>query len=265
MIDGYTQPGARANTRELGSDAVLLIEINGGMAPSRNGLTLNGGDSTVRGLVINRFDTAIVVTSDRNVIAGNFVGTDPAGVAARGNVIGVHVSSGAGNFVGGASAAARNVVSGNDGINVAVGNGPNFPSPSGTIIQGNYVGTTASGTGRVDLRVAPMGGASGIYLGAGDGTVIGGSSATARNVIAGNHDGIFCAGENTNITIQGNYVGVDATGAAALGNLEYGITVESGGGPNQQVVGLTIGGTAAGAGNVISGNDGGASSFPPAN
>ena len=65
VVDGYTQPGASANTNppELGSNAVLNIELDGSMAaagphpPSVHGLVIVAGGSTVRGLVINRFVT----------------------------------------------------------------------------------------------------------------------------------------------------------------------------------------------------------------
>ncbi len=253
-IDGYTQPGARANTLAIGSDAVLLIEIDGLGDANGTGITLGGGDSTLRGLVINRFTTGVIADSDRNVIAGNFVGTDAAGVADLGNLLnGIVIVSGAGNLVGGASAAARNVVSGNVENNIVVGGfDTNFtPSPARTIIQGNYVGTNAAGTSRVESGGGQIGG-DGILLTSGDGTVIGGASAYARNVISGNTGrGIFCRDNNTNLTIQGNFIGVDATGAVALGNHQVGISVTSGTTPAD---GFTIGGTATGAGNVISGN-----------
>ena len=71
IIDGYSQPGARANTLATGSDASLLIEIDG-TTVRNDGFTLGGGGSTLRGLVINRFDTGIRVISDNNVIAGDF-------------------------------------------------------------------------------------------------------------------------------------------------------------------------------------------------
>src|SRR6478672_2389911 len=57
-IDGYTQPGASANTLESGDNAKILIELNGASAGSGiSGLTLGSGSagSTVRGLTINRF------------------------------------------------------------------------------------------------------------------------------------------------------------------------------------------------------------------
>ncbi len=56
IIDGYTQPGAAANTSALAFDATLLIEINGaGAGEIASGLVITSGGSTVRGLAINRF------------------------------------------------------------------------------------------------------------------------------------------------------------------------------------------------------------------
>jgi len=90
-IDGYTQPGASANTLAVGNNAVLLIEINGSASPLTGsflqaGLTTvaSGGNSIIRGLVINRFADprfvgipGIALFGDGNVIEGNFIGTDP--------------------------------------------------------------------------------------------------------------------------------------------------------------------------------------------
>src|SRR5262249_8120778 len=85
VIDGYTQPGASPNTLPQGGNAVLLIELAAvGVVPGPQGaLTISGGNTTVRGLVINRTalgGTAIVVTgSGGNHIEGNFLGTDATG------------------------------------------------------------------------------------------------------------------------------------------------------------------------------------------
>src|SRR5207248_2151842 len=90
-IDGYTQPGSSANTHATtqGINAVLKIELSGAMAPANsnfNGLTINADNCTVRGLVINSFQhNAIDVSSNGNVIAGNFIGTNAAGTAALPN------------------------------------------------------------------------------------------------------------------------------------------------------------------------------------
>src|SRR5439155_9421870 len=56
IIDGYTQPGSTANIQATSDDAVLKVELNGTSAGGGvNGLTISAGNSTVRGLVINRF------------------------------------------------------------------------------------------------------------------------------------------------------------------------------------------------------------------
>ena len=54
-IDGYTQFDARRNTLAVGSDAVLRIELDGGVAGPFDGLLIGAGNCVVRGLVINRF------------------------------------------------------------------------------------------------------------------------------------------------------------------------------------------------------------------
>ena len=54
-IDGYTQLGSSANTLAVGSNAVLLIELDGTATNAGvNGLAVSAA-TTVRGLVINRF------------------------------------------------------------------------------------------------------------------------------------------------------------------------------------------------------------------
>jgi hypothetical protein len=66
-IDGYTQPGAKPNSLAIGTNAVLLIEINGSSLPAgQTGLTVGsayGNGQVVRGLVINGFTTNVAVTN----------------------------------------------------------------------------------------------------------------------------------------------------------------------------------------------------------
>src|SRR5438270_5495227 len=135
IIDGYTQPGSSPNTLQNSDNAVLLIELNGSAVPLGpcaafcGGLTITAGNSMVRGLVVNRFtgnfqDYAIVLQgSGGNVIEGNFIGTNPTGVAAAANGVtrGIAVFSSSNNTIGGATPSARNVISGNNqsGINIS--------------------------------------------------------------------------------------------------------------------------------------------------
>ena len=111
-------------------------------------------------------------------------------------------------------------------------------------IVGNYIGTDATGT--VDLGNTRFG----IELDNSASNQIGGSTAADRNVISGNgFEGIslWNAGSTLNV-IQGNYIGVDTTGNAGLGNSSDGIVI--GGGANNNTIG---GDRTAGEGNVISG------------
>jgi hypothetical protein len=111
------------------------------------------------------------------------------------------------------------------------------------VVQGNYLGTDAAG-----LAAAGMG-ENGIGIAGGSQHLIGGLTAAERNVIGGcTENGIIItgAGEGRH-RVWGNYIGTDATGMAALGNGQSGVVI-AGSTRNE------IGGLAAGAGNVIAGN-----------
>jgi len=115
-IDGYSQPGAKANTLAQGDNAVLLIEIDGSVI-SNQIIDIGAPNCLIRGLIIVRSqDTGITVRTNGNVITGNFIGTDANGAAALGNIrSGVLIRVAADdNLVGGSSAGARNVISGNN-------------------------------------------------------------------------------------------------------------------------------------------------------
>ena len=229
-IDGTTQGGWVS---------APIVELNGAVTAGADGLNLQGGGSdgsTIRGLVINRFDaSAIAVFSQNNVIAGNYMGTDLSGTLASPNGVGVFIGN-SGNRVGGTVPADRNIISGNttDGIQIL-----GFAND----VQGNYIGLDVNGA--IDLGNNNQGVA--IFQG-GSNNTIGGSVAGARNVISGNNnDGILIADPSTTgNVVQGNRIGTNAAGTAAVANLR-GIEITGGASAN------TIGG-AGGAGNLISGN-----------
>jgi hypothetical protein len=231
VLDGTTQSGFSGNP---------IIEIDGSLAgASVNGLSISAGSSTVTGFVINQFsDNGILITGGAgNTIAGNYIGTDVTGTLDRGNGgDGIDVQSN-NNTIGGTTSAVRNIISGNtdDGIDL--------DTASGSIIQGNYIGTDVTGT------IAIGNNSDGILIDGSSSNTIGGTSPGARNVIAGNgSNGInFASAGSTSNTVQGNYIGVDSTGNSALANYT-GIAMAANAGSN------TIGGTSTGAGNVISGN-----------
>ena len=85
VIDGYSQPGSSPNTLAVGDDAVLQIELDGNGA-GYYGLTISGGGSTIKGLVIGGwgFNSVVfdILTNGGNTIQGCFIGTDPTGSVA---------------------------------------------------------------------------------------------------------------------------------------------------------------------------------------
>ena len=234
-IDGYTQSDAKANTLAVGDNAVLRVQLTPAVEGPSDGINIDSGGVTLQGLVINGYSGNGIVISPAvgntgNVIRGNFLGTDATGTSAVPNDSGgISVQADA-NTIGGASAAARNVISG------AVSSVGIDLSGAGNIVQGNYVGTSASG-------LAALPNQTGI-LASGAGNTIGGALALAGNVVSGN-DGVGISVTGTGNAVQGNFVGVDATGAIALGN-GAGILVSASGN--------TLGGPSVLARNVVSGN-----------
>jgi Ca2+-binding RTX toxin-like protein len=222
----------------VSTPVIVLDGVNAGALI--NGLFIQSGNSTVKGLVINNFASSGIelatpgATGD--VIEGNYIGTDVTGTIAEGNQYGVDIFGGAsGNTIGGAAAAARNIISGNSIAGLYI------TGSNGNLVQGNYIGTDVTGAvGLSDvIGVEITGGSSNNTIG----------SATAGNVISGNSSiglEITGSGVSSNFVV-GNYIGTNANGTAALGN-DVGIKITNSASSN------TVGGTALGTGNLISGN-----------
>jgi hypothetical protein len=240
VIDGYTQPGYAGTP---------IVELNGaGAGAGAHGLSITASGSTVRGLVINRFNgnginiDGLGGAGSNNRVEGCFIGTDAAGASALPNSVGVNVRFGTSNLVGGATStpgnAPGNVISGN-GAGVLFGR-----AADSSVARGNIVGLSADGASAL-----PNAGA-GVSIDAPN-CIVGGAAAGARNVISGNGgNGVTIGGAfgpHDNNQILGNYIGTDITGALDRGNTNDGISLI---GANN-----LIGGTNSGEGNVVSGND----------
>ena len=117
----------------------------------------------------------------------------------------------------------------------------------GNVISGNYLGTNNAGNAASPNYIA------GITIQNSSNNTIGGTAAAARNVISGNNEYGIQASNGDNNLIEGNYIGTDYTGTAAIANRYSGIVldVDSDQTTQQNTI---IGGTVAGAGNLISGN-----------
>lgn len=257
-INGYTQPGAKANTKAVGDNARIMIELNGSAAGAASGLEIDGAsNSVIRGLAINRFSgSGVVIASNsqegtsalNNRIEGNFIGTDPSGTqdlgnGSRGVVVFNQTSNN--NTIGGTTPAARNLISGNEttfgAVDLVLG-------PSGNKVQGNYIGTDRTGT--QDLGNAQEG-----ILIDGENNTVGGTTPGAGNLISGNgKTGVFITPIPSvgNNKVLGNRIGTTANGTGALGNGLSGVGI----GGNSR--GNSVGdGTAAGSNTIaFNGSDG---------
>lgn len=246
-IDGFTQPGATANTLSNGNNAALRIRLNGVSAgAASSGLIIVGSNSVVRGLIVARFgDYGIELSGARRTrIEGNFIGIDSDSSDAGNTLDGILVNNSAENLIGGLTPAARNVISGNNDSGILIAN----PPSSNNVVQGNFIGTDLTGT--LDRGNS----AAGVQINNAAGNLVGGTAAGARNLISGNNgEGveIFAQGATNNV-VQGNLIGTDITGVLPLANSLYGVYITTSARDN------LIGGTNTGAGNVIwfNGDDG---------
>jgi titin len=124
--------------------------------------------------------------------------------------------------------------------------GINVEGNGGNAIEGNFIGTDATGTATLGNSGA------GVRIATSSNNTIGDTSPAARNIISANgFNGVFITGVGaTGNVVQGNFIGTDLTGTIALGNSFEGVSIVNA--PNN-----AVGGTNAGARNVISGNQNG--------
>ncbi|MBI1763433.1 MAG: IPT/TIG domain-containing protein, partial [Acidobacteria bacterium] len=215
-----------------------------GVTNSGNGLDLQTGGCTIRGLVIKRFLFGIRIFngSGGHTIQNCFIGTNENGdsiVNAGNGASGIVIVNTPNNLIGGDTPGAGNVLAANGNFGLDLQGSP------GNTVQGNRIGTDVNGAldfGNVFGGVNVSGAAN---------NLIGGASLGARNIIAGNGGNGVSLSNAGNSRVQGNYIGLTAAGTAALLNNQFGVFVSASNG-------ALIGGTARGEGNVISGNGNGA-------
>ncbi len=207
--------------------------IDGSSGNSAIGNVVSG--NTDDGFAIINYDTS--TGSSDNLVQGNLIGTDPSGTLALGNSgpgIVINAAS-TGNTIGGTTAAARNIISGNASAGVSItGTGT-----SGNFIIGNYIGTNQAGATALGNRgdgVILSGGTTGNWIGVN--RMTGPESAAEGNVISGNtSNGVEMSGTGTTgNVVAGNDIGTNASGSSALANA-YGVVIDSGASAN--LVGTT--------------------------
>jgi CSLREA domain-containing protein len=246
-IDGTTQPGF--------SGSPIIVLDGSRQGAGYDGLVVLGGNSTVKGLVVQgvkginvpggiQGGSGIALDGGGgDTLTGNYLGTDLSGSTARGNTFGVTIGC-PNNTIGGTTTDLRNLISGNDSIGLYIIGG----NASGNVVKGNYIGTDITG-------MTPVRNYYGVLLTDAPNNQVGGSDPGALNLLSGNNQagvGIFNPGSTGNL-VQGNWIGTDKTGMAALGNTTVGVVIA--GGASQNVVGTNGDGMNDAAElNVISGN-----------
>ena len=243
---GNIVSGNFIGTNATGTSAIPNLQDGVSLGAANN--TIGGVLAGQRNIISGNTTNGVIFSAQAtgNFVQGNYIGTNAAGTAAIANgSYGIRILDATNNLIGGTTAAARNIISGNS-RGVAVGG-----TASSNTIQGNYIGLNAAGTAKLANNGA------GVELGASN-NLIGGAVAGAGNVISGNtSNGIGGVGANNN-QIKGNLIGTNAAGTAALGNSSTGIRLINS--SNN-----TIGGTTAAERNIISGNGGGGISIENAN
>jgi hypothetical protein len=207
------------------------IEVNS----FANLVTIGGPTSHAGNVISGNNADGLLLSGTGSLVQGNIIGATADGSSPLGNAgAGIFLRSAHGSTVGGSSQGAGNLISANGGHGLLLW-------ASGSLIQGNNIGTDLTGTNSLGNTI------NGIYLSFNaDDTTIGGTVPGAGNLVSANlSDGIYILAERC--LVQGNRVGTDASGSAPLGNA--GIGIVAGGNP-----GATVGGTISGAGNLISAN-----------
>jgi parallel beta-helix repeat protein len=259
LVQGATATGNLIVGNRIGTDAGGVAALGNG----HNGVSIDGASAaTITGNVVSgNIWSGINLDGSGNVVQDNKIGTDWSGTAAIPNAPDgyppgsgpYYVSAcgalepffralrilGSDNTIG--APGAGNLISGNtlDGVLILGG--------SNNVVQGNYIGTDVGGAsalsnGGYGVHVRPGPGCSGAT-----GNLIGGPGGGQGNVISGNNAaGVYVIGPADSNYLQGNYIGTDLYGTAAIPN---GIGVRLGsigsvGGPTGTVI----------SNNVISGN-----------
>jgi parallel beta-helix repeat protein len=215
VIEGYSQTEIHGDTNPAGPE----IMLDGRQLEYYvNGLEVRASSSIISGLIVSGFYTAIAVSGEENQnnwIWGNYIGITPAGDDTITNKTnGIYFYQTHHNIIGGPEPILRNVISGN-GVGIKIFNS------DGNSVQGNFIGTNASGNSILGND------RTGVEIYNCSMNVIGGLGEGEGNVISGNGwYGIDIEYDDADSNqVLRNWIGTDMSETLDLGNLYSGVLV----------------------------------------
>lgn len=242
----HSSTGAVVQGNRIGTDTSGMIALGNG----DDGLNLASGNSHLIGgvaasegnLISGNVDNGVDLGNQNVVLQHNIIGLNATGTAVVGNGShGIRLGgSSHNNVIGGVGVG--NVIAGNAGHGIYIQGAIN--NPTGNQVKGNFIGTNAAGT----AVLGNLG--DGINHLEGDNNQFGGALAGEGNLVGGNGgSGIVIDGVNASgNSVLGNAIGTDFAGQLDLGNSSHGVLIDTGN--------TAIGGSQAGAGNLIAFNGG---------
>lgn len=194
----------------------------------------------LQGIAIDgTYDTSTSKT-EKNIVAGNYIGTDITGTQPIPNETGVYILKGATSNIIGTTATSRN---GSSAANVISGNQFNgvlirYAGTSGNQVAGNIIGLSADGLQPLGNNLA------GITIAEGPtGNFVGGVASVQANLIAANKSqGIWIVDSSASNFVDGNFVGLASDRVTPMGNGANGVLIQNSG---QNRIGTLAGNTIA--------------------
>ena len=246
ITDAVVINGLRS--RAFSQQPVPGIEIRGDLTARQSGLRIQSSGTEIRGLIINSFEFGIRVLSGSNSIIednyigvhwsdgtkGNKVGVNAEGVNSntiRDNIFADNISFSVqlknsnnntlqGNTISGGTAGELVAINGSDGNLIGGSTSSQMNTFAGGFVGINVSGSSLSGSDSNAIQGNDISsGFAGIWIHGGSNNLVGGSSLSSANVVAGAFEGIVISGpQTTNNTIRRNYLGV-ARGGNVTGKM----------------------------------------------